>query len=266
MFRRFFAAVSVAWAMFGAAACETVSVSPEQLQAINGGSQAGVIMSYREHAGFWGSTVNIANVATGLRYSLSMHGGDNWVNAGPDMVTVPPGTYRVVDGSIYETDMSGTMPLLGWWFRDFDVRAGEVVDVGTLKMTDINVKSIPSDELVQFFRGLVSGGDNSDVSTYVMYEVDYSDDARVQAMLKSKYPTLAVGPVKRPLQVALDRKAFEALIVEAYRPGADGKYPSAPEVEAKVSRLVAEFVQKSVAEGPMMHVPADQGAPAKPSS
>jgi hypothetical protein len=266
MFRRFLAAAAVAFAMFGAAACETVSVSPEQLQAINGGSQAGVIMSYKEHAGLWGSTVNIANVATGLRYSLSMHGGDNWVNAGPDMVMVPPGIYRVVDGSIYATDMSGTMPLLGWWFREFDVRAGEVVDVGTLKMTDINVKSIPSDELVQFFRGLVSGGDNSDVSTYVMYEVDYSDDARVQAMLKSKYPTLAVGPVKRPLQVALDRKAFEALIVEAYRPGSDGKYPSAPEVEAKVNRLVAEFVQKSVAEGPTMHVPADQGAPAKPAS
>ena len=169
MFRRFLAAAAVAFAMFGAAACETVSVSPEQLQAINGGSQAGVIMSYKEHAGLWGSTVNIANVATGLRYSLSMHGGDNWVNAGPDMVMVPPGIYRVVDGSIYATDMSGTMPLLGWWFRDFDVRAGEVVDVGTLKMTDINVKSIPSDELVQFFRGLVSGGDNSDVSTYVMY-------------------------------------------------------------------------------------------------
>ena len=60
--------------------------------------------------------------------------------------------------------------------------------------------------------------------------------------------------------------AFEALIVEAYRPGADGKYPSAPEVEAKVNRLVAEFVPKSVAEGPTMHVPADQGASAKPSS
>ena len=255
--RRILAAPAGALAMFGAAACETVSVSPEQLQLINSGSQSGIIMSYKEHAGLWGSTINIANVATGRIYSLAMHGGDNWVNAGPDMVMTPPGTYRVLDGSIYATDMSGTMPLLQWWFRDFDVRAGEVVDVGTLRLSDINVKSIPSDELVQFFRGLVSGGDNSDVSTYVMYEVDYSDDARVQAMLKSKYPTLAVEPVKRPLQVALDRKEFEALIVEAYRPGADGKYPSAPEVEAKVSRLVAEFVRSSVAEGPTMHVPAN---------
>lgn len=235
MVRRFLAAMPVACAMFGAAACETVSVSPEQLQAINDGSQSGIIMSYKEHAG-------------------------------PDLVMAPPGTYRVFDGSICATDMSGTMPLLRWWFRDFDVRAGEVVDVGTLKMTDINVKSVPSDELVQFFRGLVSGGDNSDVSTCVMYEVDYSDDARVQAILKSRYRALTVVPVKRPLQVALDRKAFEALIVEAYRPGADGRYPSAPEVEAKVNRLVAEFVQKCLAQGPMMHVPADQGPPAKPSS
>lgn len=257
MLNRFLAAVSVAFAMFGAAACETVSVSPEQLQLINGGSQSGIIMSYKEHAGLWGSTIHFANVSTGQRYSVSMHGGDNWVNAGPDMIMAPPGRYRVVDGSIYATDMSATMPLLEWWFREFEVRAGEVVDVGTLKMTDINVKSIPSDELVQFFRGLVSGGDNSDVSTYVMYEVDYSDDARVQAMLKSKYPTLAVAPVKRPLQVALDRKEFEAIIVEAYRPGADGKYPSAREVEVKVSRLVADFVDRSVSEGPLVHVPAD---------
>jgi uncharacterized protein YbaA (DUF1428 family) len=148
------------------------------------------------------------------------------------------------------------MPLLRWWFRDFDVAAGEVVDVGTLKMTDINVKSIPSDELVQFFRGLVSGGDNSDVSTYVMYEVDYSDDARVQAMLKSKYPTLSIAPVKRPLQVALDRKAFEQIIVEAYRPGPDGKYPAAVDVEAKVDRLVADFVARSVDKGPELLSPA----------
>jgi hypothetical protein len=256
MIRRILVAASMALAMLGAAACETVSVSPEQLQLINSGSQAGVIMSYKEHNGLWGSTIRLANVKTGQSYSLSMHGGDNWVNAGPDMVMVPPGRYRVYDGSIYATDMTGTMPLLRWWFRDFDVAAGEVVDVGTLKMTDINVKSIPSDELVQFFRGLVSGGDNSDVSTYVMYEVDYSDDARVQAMLKSKYPTLSIAPVKRPLQVALDRKAFEQIIVEAYRPGPDGKYPAAVDVEAKVDRLVADFVARSVDKGPELLSPA----------
>lgn len=248
MLKQFLAAVSAALALFGAAACETVSVSPEQLQLINTGTQSGIIMSYKEHNGLWGSTIQIANVSTGRTYSLSMHGGDNWVNAGPDMVMAPPGRYRVVDGSIYATDMSGTMPLLEWWFKEFDVRAGEVVDVGTLKMTDINVRSIPSDELVKFFRSLVTLGDESDVSTYVMYEVDYSDDARVQAMLKSKYPTLSVKPVKRPLQVALDRTEFERIIVEAYRPGADGKYLSESEADAKVGALLRDFVARSFAE------------------
>jgi hypothetical protein len=250
MLKQVLAAVSAALALFGAAGCETVSVSPEQLQLINTGSQSGIIMSYREHNGLWGSTIRFANVSTGLTYSVSMHGGDNWVNAGPDMVMAPPGKYRVLDGSIYATDMSGTMPLLQWWFKEFDVRAGEVVDVGTLKMTDINVRSIPSDELVKFFRSLVTLGDTSDVSTYVMYEVDYSDDARVQAMLKSKYPTLSVTPVKRPLQVALDRAEFERIIVEAYRPGPDGKYPSEAEADAKVSALLRDFVAKSLAEQP----------------
>ena len=113
---------------------------------------------------------------------------------------------------------------------------------------------------------LVSLGDNSDTSTYVMYEVDYSDDARVQAMLKSKYPALSVTPVKRPLQVALDRKGFEALIVEAYRPGADGKYPSAPEVEAKVDRLVAEFVPEERSRRADDARACRSGGAAKPSS
>lgn len=250
MFRRFLAAVTVAAAMFGVAACETVSVSPEQLQAINSGSQAGIIMSYKEHNGLWGSTIHFGNMSNGRTYSVSMHGGDNWVNAGPDMVMVQPGKYRVLDGSIYATDMSGTMPLLEWWFKEFEVRAGEVVDVGTLKMTDINVRSIPSDELVKFFRSLVTLGDESDVVTYVMYDVDYSDDARVQAMLKSKYPLLSVTPVKRPLQVALDRAEFERLIIEAYKPGPDGKYLSEAEADAKVGVLVREFVARSLSASP----------------
>ncbi|MEQ1784772.1 MAG: hypothetical protein ABMA14_25780 [Hyphomonadaceae bacterium] len=247
MLKRFIAGVAVALGLFGLTACETISVSPEQLQLINGGSQSGIIMSYKEHEGLWGSTINIANVATGQIYSLSMHGGDNWVNAGPDMVMAPPGRYRVLSGSIYASDTTGTMPLLRWWFKDFDVGAGEVVDVGTLKMTDIDVRSISSDQLVRFFSALVTLGDERETSTYVMYDVDYSDDVRVQAMLKSKYPTLSVKPVKRPLQVALDRKEFERIIVEAYSPGADRKSPSSSEAEAKVNVLVKEFVERSLA-------------------
>ena len=247
MFARFVAVLLLALGLSGLAACETVSVSPEQLQLINAGDKAGIIMSYKEHDGLWGSTIRLQNIRSGAICSLSMHGGDNWVNAGPDMTLVEPGTYHVFDGRLYASDATGTMPLLRWWFKDFIVVAGEVVDVGTLKMTDIDVRAIPSDELVQFFRALVSLGDNSDTSTYVMYEVDYSDDARVQAMLKSKYPTLSVTPVKRPLQVALDRKEFERIIVEAYRPGPDGKPPSAADVEGKVDKLVKAFVAESLA-------------------
>lgn len=250
MLKRLMAGLAAALGLFGLAACETVSVTPEQLQMINSGSQSGIIMSYKEHDGFWGSTIRFANTATGGIYGVSMHGGDNWVNAGPDMVMVPPGKYRVVNGSIYSSDVTGTMPLLRWWFKDFTVSAGEVVDVGTLKMTDIDARSISSDQLSQFFTALGQFGDVRETSTYVMYEVDYSDDARVQAMLKSKYPTLSITPVKRPLQVALDRKAFESLIVEAYAPGPDGKAPSSAEAQAKVDTLVRAFMAKSLAEPP----------------
>lgn len=242
MFRIFVTQLLIALGLIGLAACETISVSPEQLQQINTGQQSGIIMSYKEHDGLWGSQIMFANTATGQIYSVRMHGGDNIVNAGPDMVMVPPGRYRVWRGSLYTSDATATMPLLDLWFKPFTIGAGEVVNVGTLKMTDIDVQSIPSDDLSKFFNSLISLGDERAVSTYVMYEVDYSDEARVAAMLKSKYPTLSVAPVQRPLQVALDRKQFESIIVQAYSPGPDGKSPTSEAAAAKVSALLQVFV------------------------
>jgi len=65
----------------GAAACETVSVLPGRLQRSNGGSQSGIIMSYKKHARLQRSAINIANVTKGQICSLAVHGGGNWVNA-----------------------------------------------------------------------------------------------------------------------------------------------------------------------------------------
>ena len=53
---------------------------------INSRTQSGIITWQTKHAGLWGSAITIANVATEQICSLSMHGGSNWVHAGPDMV------------------------------------------------------------------------------------------------------------------------------------------------------------------------------------
>lgn len=63
--------------------------------------------SYREYAGMYGASVRFMNVDTRRMYGVLMHGGDNWVNAGPDMVAVPPGRYRILTGSLYGSDVTG---------------------------------------------------------------------------------------------------------------------------------------------------------------
>lgn len=244
MLRHLIKGLSLAMGLFGLTACATVSVSPEQLQLINSGSQSGVIMSFRQHEDMVMAKVSIANVKTEETYLLSMYGTENIANDGPGMVMVLPGQYRVVDGEFSNASMTANMPLLRWWFRDFTVGPGEVVDLGTLKVTDVDVRSITSDQLAAFINTLTSG-DAREKTIYVMYAIDYSEDAWVQSMLKSKYPSLTVTPVKRPLQVALDRKEFEQLIVEAYAPGPDGKSPTSEDARAKVSALLKAFVLKS---------------------
>jgi len=234
------AAVSLALA-----ACATPpSVDPLQLAMIRDGEQSAIIMSYREYSGMYGANVRFVNMETRRTYAVSMHGGDNWVNAGPDMVAVPPGRYRVLSGSLYGYEVSGTMPLLAYWFEEFEVRPGEVVDVGTLTIDDINVRSLPGMS-ERVFNALFTL-DPRQRSTYFAYNIDYSDEARVQHMLESKYPEFGVAPVRRPLEIVLDRAEFERLIVEAYAPSAEGALPSTQEAQTRLGDSLDNFVRDSL--------------------
>lgn len=241
--RKVWGAVLAAFAL-GLAACATPpSVNPMQMAQIRSGVQSAIIMSYREYNGMYGASVRFMNLETRGVYGVSMHGGDNWVNAGPDMVAVPPGRYRVLSGSLYGYEVSGNMPLLAYWFDDFEVAPGEVVDIGTLTIDDVNVRSIPG-MTSQIFNALFTL-DSRDRSTYFAYNIDYSDEARVAHMLESKYPELGVAPVRRPLSIVLDRTQFEQTILEAYSPNAEGALPSTAEAQARLNVSLNRFVAES---------------------
>ena len=235
-------------ALLCVSACATTpSVSPAEMAAIRTGQQSAIIMSYREFGGLYAATVRFVNVDTRRIYSVSMHGGDNWVNAGPDMVAVPPGRYRVLSGNLYGYQVTGNLPLLAYWFDEFDVRSGEVVNIGTLTIRDINVRSLPG-MTDQVFNALFTL-DTAQHNTYYIYNVDYSDEARVQHMLESKYPELGVTPIQRPLHILFDSGEFEHIIVEAYAPHADGTLPTPQEAQARLGVTLEQFVQQSRAAG-----------------
>jgi hypothetical protein len=242
--RRILGALAMAAALFGLSACATgPSVTPEQMADIRAGQQSAIIMSYREFQGLYSAYVVFVNVETRRSYAVSMHGGDNWVNAGPDMVSVPPGRYRVLRGGLAGYEVTGTMPLLPYWFDEFEVGPGEVVDVGTITIEDVNVRSLPgmSD---QIFNALFSL-DPAQRDVYYVYNIDYSDEARVQHMLESKYPDLGVAPVRRPLRIMLDRATFEQVIVDGYARSPDGALPTTQEARARVTAGLAAFLAES---------------------
>jgi len=230
--------------LMGLGACATgPSLTPQQMEAVRAGEQSAIIMSYREYAGMYGAYVRFINVDTGLQYQVEMHGGMNVVNAGPDMVAVPPGRYRVAGGSLYTADSTGSLPLIDRWFAPFDVAAGEVVDVGTLRIDDISVRALPGlgERVVNAM--LTLNPARSD--RYLVYAVDYSDAERVEKMLASKYPTLGVTPARRPLVVRLDREAFEQVIVEAYALNPDGSPPTVEQAGARVAAGLTRFLREA---------------------
>lgn len=259
LYKKIARAVFAATAFFGLAACATEpSLSVAEMGMIREGDQSAIIMSYREYAGMYGASVRFMNVDTRRMYGVSMHGGDNWVNAGPDMVAVPPGRYRILTGSLYGSDVTGNLPMIAYWFDEFNVAPGEVVNIGTLSIDDINVRALPgmSDRVLNALFTL----NPSQRNTYYAYTLDFSDEARVQHMLESKYPQLGVAPVQRSPATVLDRAEFERIIVESYAPGADGTMPSVQEAQTLVNESLDRFVRESLenARGPnpTIEVPA----------
>jgi len=237
---------SILLTVFILASCATASVTPEQMSQIETGEQSAIILSYLEYDGLYGADVDFVNVDTLKRYNVSMHGGSNWVNAGPDIAVVPPGRYRIMTGRLYAVgggyDRTANMPLLGYWFKPFDVAAGEVVDVGALTLDEIELKSLPGDGS-KLYNLLLKLGDGRESTTYIIYNVDFSDDKRVQKMLESKYPNLIGKPIKRKLEMVFGRKKFEDIIIEANQPDEAGQLPTTEEAQREIDRKLQALIE-----------------------
>ncbi|WP_420471777.1 hypothetical protein [Brevundimonas sp. FT23042] len=246
--------VILALTLAGLGACASAPMlGPETLTSIREGRQSAILMAFKPYQGMGGARVTFLNVGTRRLYDLRVVGGDNWVNAGPEMVAVPPGRYRIYSGVMGGGSFDGTLPLLGRWFDDFEVGAGEIVDVGALNVEGIEVRSMSgiADSLVY---GLLTL-DPARRDHYLVYSVDYSAEVAVQHMLDTKYPDLGLTPVRRPLQTVIDRSAFERAIVEAYMPNADGSLPTREAAEARVEQGLRSLTSQT---RPVVASPVDK--------
>ena len=201
-----------------------------------------VILTYRPFGNFDYSTVFIQSLSTGTTYPLEMHAGPNLVNMRPaTLAVVPPGRYRLVHGAVYSGGSSAGMPLLEYWFEEFDVGAGETIDLGALVLEAIDVRSLAHarglDALLRF-------GNDNDTTTYVAYRIEPAD-TYVHDLMSTQYPTFTPNVIARPLRTTVTREEFESLILESFAPDQNGTPPSTEAARARVGeRIAALFRQR----------------------
>ncbi len=228
-------ALLAALLLFSAACATKPSTSPENVALIEAGEKGAIIMTFEPPEGTYYSayiSIQSRDADEGWRIFTS-----RW----PAMHALTPGTYRISAGSLWDVNATANMPLVEFWYKNFTIEGGEIVDLGKLTMEKFDVRSMPG-KGGQFWNAVNSLGDRRDLSTYVAYGVTENDQAAISELMQKFYPTLADRPVTRPMELRLDREGFAKLVETAYAPDEDGAIPSTEEARERLARALAEFM------------------------
>lgn len=246
-YQRLASVLLVAFSLMGLASCAMgPQLNLQQITSIREGQQSAILMAYKPYSSMISARLTFVNVRTSDTYELWVNGANSFVKASPDMVAVPAGRYRILNGTTADGSAFGTLPLIAYWFDEFEVGPGEVVDIGTLNVEDVEVRSMSgiADSVVYTMLTLNPARRDS----YLSYSFNNASEADVQRMLGEKYPTLGVVPIRRSPRLILEKARFEQIIRESFTPKSDGSLPTTAEAQARVSASIRQFILDSRAE------------------
>jgi len=228
-------------------ACETIPVTPEDVTSINAREKSVVLMSYfsEKDDPCYHGYMNLVNVDTRQIYNLNSFRGSNIVKPTPGRITVEPGNYKILSGTCAGYQMTANLPLIGSWFEEFEVKPGEVVNIGRLKPINFDLKSLPESQLGRAMNVLFSlGTSRANETTYVTYSFDAENESYVEGLLTTKYPDIETGYITRLPQRRFSEDEFKAVLVKAYEPDENGEIPSSTIANERVSTALADFIAK----------------------
>ncbi len=242
MFKR----VSILLALSTLTACETIPVTPEDVALINTQEKSVVLMSYFSEKSdpCYHGYVNIVNTQTRKVYSVNSFRGSSIVKPTPGRIAVTPGTYKIASGSCAGYQMTASLPLLQTWFKEFEVKPGEVVNIGRLKPVNFDLKSLPESQLGRAVNVLFSLGSRANETTYVTYSFDDENEPYVKALLADKYPDIQAGYTTRSPKLSFSEEEFKAVLIKAYEPDAEGEMPTSTQARERVNTGLLEFLSK----------------------
>lgn len=230
---------------FGAlslSACATVDYEAFNAKLDSGESSAIVSQFDNTDTGMWGATLQLHNVTEGMIYTRTFDG------YGPSVAEVKPGKYRIRSGSTYGYNVTGSLPLIEFWFEDFQVGPGEIVDIGKFGYKTFSVKSEAS-SAKKVWNALNSlGTEVNDTADYVTYTVSALDQDEVQEALEKNFAANKSKLVSRPLVRVLSEEEFRKVIDEASAPDADGNLPPTEVSRERIGKALAALLLESMAE------------------
>lgn len=223
---------------FGLASCATTkSIDYEGISSkIQSGETGGVFGSF-DSKGLTYASLKVTNLEDK---------SDTWValRQVPIIYNLKPGTYRIKSGSVGGYNVTGNMPAISVWAENFEVKAGEVVNLGQLNMNRItfDVKTGAGSKVLNAINSF--GTDINNDRTYVSYNTQpMSDVTRTNTL--GKFPGMESRVVSRPLKMRLSEAEYRQAIKQASAKGADGKLPTHQEVKQKLSKSLIMMLLKS---------------------
>jgi hypothetical protein len=240
--RRLFVILCLAGVLQGCASAKTTAPALTDLARFNSGGSAILIINT-------GGQMACETAAFGIHrdgapqnevaLTVRDHG---YATTQPAILVVQPGTYQV--------DRAGMVPeqmnVLPYWFGKVDVKAGEVVYLGTLDTEILDFKTAMSDNQ-KFWNTIFLTGRGNIESKYVSFQFkDQSDE--ILERLRVSHPDLASKLTIRRPPVYITKESFARAMVRAYTPNPDGTLPKTEEVEARLTVELKALAQEAAAQ------------------
>lgn len=241
-------------------------ISSSILSGKNGGIMGGFTASGNSTA-----LLNLENIDTGKKSNVyfsyfptyprihSLEPGTYKINSGTyttkgGTVAIKHGPYQIEPGQIDKYNETGNLSLIDLWTGTFDVKAGEVTDLGVIRMKPVRgyAKKSGTDKVLNELNNISKSGtiSNKEIETYnishVSFRVSPIKDSIKKLALK-KYEGLESRVFFRPLQLNLTESEFELIAKKAAQKGAGGILPDKSQVRENLSIGVADKVAQNKA-------------------
>jgi hypothetical protein len=164
----------------------------------------------------------------------------------PAAMVVEPGRYRLAGASCLKAGYyPASMSTAALWFGDIEVKAGEVVYMGTLDTELLDYKTQMSSGM-KALNALFFTGRDANEFKYIAYRFNDSS-ADVIERLRVDRPELVDLMKTRLPPVYITRDDFAGALQRAYAPNADGTLPTTDQAQARLPQELKTVVEAAIA-------------------